>query len=92
MSNKATETAAWLWGVIRNPDVEWIDTGTGETASVEKWTRSTRFHLFRPYWTHVVFTTNPGCGCRKRFGLWATISCMKHVFEEADIEPLKEAE
>jgi hypothetical protein len=84
VTGKIQETAGWLWGVIRNPPIEWTDTETGELTHTETMTRSTRFHVFRPYWTHVAFTTDPGCGCRKRFGLWATIWCMEHAFESED--------
>lgn len=78
VSNKISETFHFLWGVIRNPDVVWED-ADGKTASVEQWTRAQRWHVFRPMWTHYVFTTNPGCGCRKRFGLWSTMWCSDHA-------------
>lgn len=77
------ETARFLWGMIRNPDVVWEDTN-GEVASVERWTRVQRWHVFRPMWTYYVFTTNPGCGCRKRFGLWPTMWCSDHGFDMED--------
>jgi hypothetical protein len=82
--NKLKDTASFLWDVIRNPDVVWVDTETGETASVERWTRVQRWHTFRPYWTHTIFTKRYPCGCRKRFGLWATIWCMDHAFAEVE--------
>lgn len=82
MSGKVRQTVSWIWSLIRNPDVVWIDPETQEEVGRERWKRIDRFHTFRPIWTHYFLTTGPGCGCRKRFGLWHTIWCSKHGFAE----------
>ena len=86
MMKEIVQTAVWLWNVARNPDVVWVDPETEEEVSRERWKRSARFHTFRPIWMSYFLTTNPGCGCRKRFGLWNTIWCMRHGFEKAGID------
>lgn len=73
----------WLRDLARNPDVVWLDTD-GKEAVRERWKRSARFHILRPIWMYYFLTTNPGCGCAKRFGLWHTIWCSDHAFEMAD--------
>lgn len=83
MKKEIVQTASWLWDLIRNPDVVWVDAETKEEVSRERWKRfgsPSRFHTFRPMWTYYFLTTNPGCGCAKRFGLWHTIWCSKHTF------------
>lgn len=82
--NKIRETVDFLWGVVRNKPLEWTDTATGELVESEQMTRADRWSTFRPLWTHTIFTTNPGCGCRKRLGVRPTIWCMKHAFEETE--------
>jgi hypothetical protein len=72
------QTFGWLWEVIRNPDVVWVDTNTGEETR-ERWSRWQRFHIFRPSWTHYALTTKKPCGCRKRLGLWRVIFCSEHA-------------
>jgi hypothetical protein len=81
---EAKQTVSWLWDVIRNPDVVWVDGNTGEEVNRERWKRSTRWHTLRPIWTFYVFTIRAECGCRKRFGLWHTIYCSKHCFPELE--------
>jgi hypothetical protein len=46
----------------------------------ERFSRRYMWALTRPMWTHTIFTTHEGCGCRKRFGLWNTIYCADHIF------------
>lgn len=70
MISEAKQTAAWLWHVVTNPDVVWVDPETEEEAERERVSRSTRFHSFRPPWMLTAFTRQLDCGCRKRFGLW----------------------
>lgn len=84
MISEAKQTASWLWDVIRNPDVVWLDGNTGGEASRERWKRIDRFRILRPTWTFYFLTTKQGCGCRKRFGLWRTIICSDHVAHSAD--------
>lgn len=69
----------WLWDVVRNPDVVWLDPTTGDEASRERWSRRQRFHILRPAWTHYALTTRMPCGCRRRLGLWYTIRCAEHA-------------
>lgn len=78
MIKEARQTVSWLWDVIYNPDVVSVDVETGEEIR-ESWKRSAQFHLLRPMWMRYFLTTNPGCGCRKRFGLWYTMWCGKHA-------------
>lgn len=78
MKKEFAETTSWLWSLILNPDVVWVDPWTQEEMSRERWKRIDRFHTFRPMWMYHVLTANPGCGCRKRFGLWRTIWCSEH--------------
>lgn len=79
MIKEARETAGWLWNVVRNPDVVWVDPDTGEEVSRERWKRVARWHTFKPMWTFYFLTARPGCGCAKRFGLWRTIWCSEHA-------------
>jgi hypothetical protein len=85
MIKETEQTARWVWGLIRNPDVVWIDPETKEEVSRERWPRfrgsPSRWATFRPIWMYYAFTTKPACGCRKRFGIWNTIWCMRHGFE-----------
>ena len=76
--SRAGEAASWLWGVVRNPDVVWVDVHTGEK-STEHMSRWTRFHIFKPIWVTYACTTKLSCGCRKRFGLWRIIFCSEHA-------------
>lgn len=78
MKKEIRHTAVWLWHVATNPDVVWLDPETNEEVSRERWKRKERFQVLRPLWTFTFLTTNPGCGCRKRFGLWHTIWCAEH--------------
>lgn len=90
MKSEFAQTAHWLWDLIRNPDVVWLDGETKEEVSRERWKRfgsPSRFHTFRPIWMSYFLTTNPGCGCRRRFGLWHTMWCMPHGFEKAGMDP-----
>lgn len=80
MIKQTKETARWVWGIVRNPDVVWVDPETHEEDSRERWKRRDRFHTLRPIWMYSFLTTGPGCGCRKRFGLWNTLWCMEHAF------------
>jgi hypothetical protein len=70
-------TGRWLWGVLRNPDVVWVDLQTKEEIR-ERWRRRDRFQIFRPRWIRDAFTTRQSCGCRRRFGLWRTTWCSDH--------------
>lgn len=70
------EVAVWLWGVVKNPDVVWVDTHTGEETR-ERWKRRDRFRLLCPL--RYVFTTRSGCGCLRRFGLWKIAFCAEHA-------------
>jgi hypothetical protein len=62
-----------IWLVARNRPVEG-----------EQFDRRTMWALVRPYWTHTAFTTEAACGCRRRFGIWHTIWCFAHVFDEIE--------
>ena len=73
-----SRTGRWLWGVLRNPDVVWVDVQTQEE-SRERWRRIDRFRVFRPRWIRDAFTVRSSCGCRRRFGLWRTIWCSEHM-------------
>lgn len=79
MKKEASQTMSWLWELVRNPDVVWLDGTTKEEVSRERMSRYNRFHIFRPMWMYTFATTNPGCGCRRRFGLWCTLTCSDHV-------------
>lgn len=79
MKTEVRQTALWLWGIARNPDMVWLDANTQEEVSRGRWKRIDRFHILRPMWMYYFLTTNPGCGCRKRFGLWHTITCSEHA-------------
>lgn len=71
-------TLRWLWGLIRNPELVWLNPD-GTVYRTEKVNRFrgpfTRWDL-RPYWFDTILTTHAACGCRKRFGLWHTVWCM----------------
>lgn len=79
MKAEAKQTAMWLWDLARNPDVVWLDANTKEEVSREHWKRRSRFHILRPIWMYCFLTTDPGCGCRRRFGLWHTMWCSEHI-------------
>ena len=72
------QTTRFLWAWAFNRTVTWEDPETGKT-DVDHWDRTEFWQVFRPMWTHTVFTTNPGCGCRRRFGIWPTMWCSDHV-------------
>lgn len=78
MKKEIAQTASWLWGIVRNPDVVWVDVDTGAELS-EYWKRIDRFHILRPMWMYTFLTTEADCGCRKRFGLWRVIICSEHT-------------
>lgn len=83
------KTLSWAWSMIRNPDMVWLneDGSVFETEHVPRFGGEymNRWSL-RPMWMHYAFTTKPGCGCRKRFGLWNTIWCMDHARFDLDAD------
>lgn len=65
-----------IWYTIKNPPVEF----EGDWKAPERYSRADSWALTRPMWTHTIFTTEAGCGCRRRFGLWHTMWCAPHCF------------
>lgn len=76
--NRTTE---WAWGMVRNPPLVWNneDGSFSHTEQVPRFGGDFNRWALRPMWMYRLLTTNPGCGCRRRFGLWRTIYCMDHA-------------
>lgn len=72
------QTTRFLWAWAFNRTVTWVDPETGCTET-EVYGRQDFWLVFRPHWFRTIFTTNPGCGCRRRFGIWQTMWCHDHV-------------
>lgn len=82
MKKEIAQTALWLWGIARNPDLVWVDQKTKEEER-EHCSRRFRYQVLRPIWMFTFLTTDPGCGCRRRLGIWQTIWCAEHLFGDS---------
>lgn len=85
MIKEADQTARFLWAWLFNRTVTWTDTET-QAEVVEHWDRTEFWHVFQPGWFGTFATTNPGCGCRKRLGVWPTRWCTGHAFPDWEDE------
>lgn len=79
-----TDLLKALWGLVLNRPLVWL--ARDGSVTYERYRRAERWAITRPGWTFYVLTTGPGCGCRRRFGLWRTIICSPHMGLRLDDE------
>jgi hypothetical protein len=78
----AVQLGSAVYGVIRNPPMEWVDQDTGKVSEVDRFTRRQRWQITRPRWWYTLGAKKLGCGCTRRLGRFTLYSarCPKHSY------------
>jgi hypothetical protein len=81
--NDIKETRYWLWSMVFNPPLVWVDQDGHEEK--EQVSRKRKWRTFRPAWTYSIFTTRQPCGCSKRYWGKQVMICWPHVKKELEL-------